>query len=322
MANVVYLSKTLLTGGTAPALDSIDGTGLVDGDFAHVTVAGVLYVYKLNATLGGAESIPTIIAPDSNAGTKRWVLQGINALEITNNSLTASQTVMTDANKKLVSADYLDQAVKQASSPTFVGETLSGLTASLPVFTGASKELVSKSVADTRTALGLGIADSPTLTALTLTNGQIVFPSTQVPSANANTLDDYEEGTWTPNLAFDGDITGITYNADYHEGTYTKIGNIFRFVANIVLTSKHDHTGTVTILGLPFAVPDADKYGIVISFAPTNAIAYGSYPGGRISNNSAVLVLFKPNATGVGANLTDADFSNNSSFMISGIGKI
>ena len=49
---------------------------------------------------------------------------------------------------------HLDQDVKQASSPTFVGETLSGLTASLPVFTGASKELISKSVADTRAALG------------------------------------------------------------------------------------------------------------------------------------------------------------------------
>jgi len=49
----------------------------------------------------------------------------------------------------------IDQPVKQASSPTFTGETLSGLTASLPVFTGASKEFVSKSVADTLTAFGI-----------------------------------------------------------------------------------------------------------------------------------------------------------------------
>lgn len=30
--------------------------------------------------------------------------------------------------------------------------------------------------------------------------GQIVFPATQNASSNANTLDDYEEGTWTPTV--------------------------------------------------------------------------------------------------------------------------
>ncbi len=110
MANVVYLSKTLLTGGAAPALDSIDGTGLVDGDFAHVTVAGVLYVYKLNATLGGAESIPTIIAPDTNPGNKRWVLQGVNANGLVDNSLTASLPVFTGASKEFVSKSVVDAA--------------------------------------------------------------------------------------------------------------------------------------------------------------------------------------------------------------------
>ena len=49
----------------------------------------------------------------------------------------------------------IPQALGVGDSPTFAGETLTGLTASLPVFTGASKELVSKSVADTRTALGI-----------------------------------------------------------------------------------------------------------------------------------------------------------------------
>jgi len=43
--------------------------------------------------------------------------------------LSASQAVMTDASKKLVSADYLDQAVKVASSPTFVKTTLTDGTA-------------------------------------------------------------------------------------------------------------------------------------------------------------------------------------------------
>jgi hypothetical protein len=68
-----------------------------------------------------------------------------------------------------ISAD-INQAVKTTDSPTFVGTTLSGLTASLPVFTDASKALISKSVADTRTALGLGTTDSPVFVTAKLSN--------------------------------------------------------------------------------------------------------------------------------------------------------
>lgn len=47
-------------------------------------------------------------------------------------------------------------------------------------------------------------------------NKGIKFPSTQVASADPNTLDDYEEGTWTPAPA-----TGTATDAT---GIYTKIG--------------------------------------------------------------------------------------------------
>src|SRR5262245_1079228 len=37
-------------------------------------------------------------------------------------------------------------------------------------------------------------------TAWTAKNGQLPFPALQNSSADANTLDDYEEGTWTPTI--------------------------------------------------------------------------------------------------------------------------
>lgn len=74
MANKVYLSKTTLTGGSATALDSIDGNTLVDGDMAHMFLGGTLYVYRLNASSSAAEDSPFVITPDANAGTKRWEL--------------------------------------------------------------------------------------------------------------------------------------------------------------------------------------------------------------------------------------------------------
>jgi len=80
----------------------------------------------------------------------------------------------------------------------------------------------------------------------------ITFPATQVASAGANTLDDYEEGTWTPVL------TGIgsgTTNQQY--GGYTKIGNLVFVTGKLGWTGK---TGTdaLNITGLPFAGEDDD----------------------------------------------------------------
>lgn len=67
--------KTAISGGTATALDGIDGSSLSDGDFAYVMMSDVFYTYVLNASSGASESTPDVVSPDSNAGTKRWILQ-------------------------------------------------------------------------------------------------------------------------------------------------------------------------------------------------------------------------------------------------------
>ena len=70
---------TSLTGGGDGALDSYDGTLLLDEEMALANVPGdKFYIYVLNATSGAAESVPNIIAPDSNAGLKRWILQSVH----------------------------------------------------------------------------------------------------------------------------------------------------------------------------------------------------------------------------------------------------
>ena len=76
MANNFY-GAILLTGGATGALDAIDGAGLVDLDSAIVQTDGNVYFYSLDAISGAAESSPDIISPDTNAGTKRWVLQNV-----------------------------------------------------------------------------------------------------------------------------------------------------------------------------------------------------------------------------------------------------
>ena len=84
----------------------------------------------------------------------------------------------------------------------------------------------------------------------------ITFPATQSASSDANTLDDYEEGTWTPTLsrATGGNITAVY---DVRIAKYTKIGNLVNISALIVVTSVSSQgSGENEIRGLPFAPAD------------------------------------------------------------------
>jgi hypothetical protein len=109
---------------------------------------------------------------------------------------------------------------------------------------------------------------------LQVSNG-ITFPATQSASSDANTLDDYEEGTWTPAYApATNSFTSISYG--FNDGKYVKIGNMV-YVAWRMRTSAlsvGSASGSVVITGLPFAVSSLDVYfalGIGTAFAVNNA---------------------------------------------------
>jgi hypothetical protein len=87
---------------------------------------------------------------------------------------------------------------------------------------------------------------SVTATGAILANGgEIRFPATQIPSAGANVLDDYEEGTWTPSL-------GGTEVFSSRTGTYVKVGRMVHVFCRFAITTIG--TGaTFAVVGLPFA---------------------------------------------------------------------
>jgi len=82
-----------------------------------------------------------------------------------------------------------------------------------------------------------------------IAQGQIKFPATQVASSDANTLDDYEEGTWTPVIS--GSTTAGTGTYTAQVGTYTKIGNFVTVAAYVHITA-HTGSGNFLFSGLPF----------------------------------------------------------------------
>ena len=98
----------------------------------------------------------------------------------------------------------------------------------------------------------VGNIANPTITGtLNLTGGQIKFPATQISSADGNTLDDYEEGTWTPTIASSGTQPTLSYSD--RAGKYTKVRNVVTAVCSLRAIVSNAGSGFPIVQGLPFA---------------------------------------------------------------------
>jgi len=94
--------------------------------------------------------------------------------------------------------------------------------------------------------------------ALPLGSGQVTFPATQNPSAGANVLDDYEEGTWTPVIGGSGGTSGQTYSGQ--NGYYVKIGKLVIATFVATLSAKGTITAVLQIQGLPFTIENLSNH--------------------------------------------------------------
>jgi hypothetical protein len=89
--------------------------------------------------------------------------------------------------------------------------------------------------------------------------GQIKFPAAMNASADANTLDDYEEGTWTPTI--DSSVAGSGRVTSTYGASYLKVGRLVTVRCFTQLTTLGTGgSGWIKISGLPFAGADGDSY--------------------------------------------------------------
>ena len=112
--------------------------------------------------------------------------------------------------------------------------------------------------------------------------GQIKFPATQNPSSDANTLDDYEEGTWTPVVK----LGSTTNSSSTAIGVYTKIGRVVYIQCTITGITKSG-SGALSINGLPFTI------GASATFGDTQAILRWS----DISSSGIIIPYFNAGST-------------------------
>ena len=72
-------------------------------------------------------------------------------------------------------------------------------------------------------------------------------------NVTSKSLDDYEEGTWTPTLTTDDGTLSVTYQATVgQKGTYTKIGKLVQVQGSILLDSSNQLGDSLRIEGLPY----------------------------------------------------------------------
>jgi len=131
----------------------------------------------------------------------------------------------------------------------------------------------------------------------------ITFPATQSASTDANTLDDYEEGNWTPNVG--GNATYLV-----QVGRYVKIGRQVTVWGQMIITTLG--TGSnADISGLPFTSANiADNFGIggmsFFSDLAINQIAI--YP--RIEPNASIVRFSATSASASGVTNAPAILGN------------
>ena len=138
-----------------------------------------------------------------------------------------------------------------------------------------------------------------TIPTIDLTGGQIAFPATAAPSEDPNTMDDYEEGTWTAlySLATPGDSS---WTQDKSVGTYTKFGDSVRisfFLRSDAYTNTTG-TGSLFITPLPFTV--AADYDSPLPVRPIN-FAADNYPLSALANKDSTIVTLLKRAAVNGA---------------------
>lgn len=129
-----------------------------------------------------------------------------------------------------------------------------------------------------------------------LPTGQIKFPATQNASSDANTLDDYEEGTYTPSNV------NMTTGSGTNTGTYRKVGSQVTVWSNFTFGVGSSFGGVVQ-LGLPFASVSALN-GLPTGVWEATDSGTGYFFGPISQNNTGAMIFDRGDGTSNQVNAT------------------
>ena len=129
--------------------------------------------------------------------------------------------------------------------------------------------------------------DGLTTVAGTLTSSGLITASAGVAiggTGAANTLDDYEEGTWTPIWRVTGGANSFNYTIQ--TGRYTKIGNRVFGLGRVSSNSHSGSGGGVSIQGFPFTATNITTAYHHFTFGHFTGFSYTGTPYGYVNSNT------------------------------------
>lgn len=283
----------------------------LDANFATAITLGNTAVYlgnttttigNLTLTNANVSSVSTPITP-AQGGTGLATLTANNVL-IGNGTSNVTFVAPGTSGNVLTSNGTVWQSTA-ASSPTSIANGTSNVTVN------SSGGNITMGNAGTTTFL-IDKGKTLALQGATQSTGTgIAFPATQSASTDANTLDDYEEGTFTPILA-DNVSSSNAATMTVQEGYYTKIGNTVTIQIQIAWSDKGSMgAGNNTrIYGTPFS-------------AKSNSSNY-FWPAliSMSSGNTGFIAGLEGNGTTITLELVNAPLSELSTSYVSASGRL
>jgi len=308
-------SITLVLGGAPKGFSfTIKDTNGTFGTFpvsivriASETIEGVAATYVCNK--------PNRAYTFYSDGTNWWVKNV--SFDTKNGAFVGDGGTQTAAGSNATGLNIVGNTSNQYASITQQKITAAG-TSFGALITGGSNS--SDTALDIQTAAGLGVAKFRGDRILEVVGGGIKFPASQIASSDANVLDDYEEGTWTPTLAYSVPGTS-SFGYNVRAAGYTKVGDTVFWWVRITLSSfsRGTASGNISVAGLPFT--SANNNVVSPCDLALDTWTYGAViPVSYVSGNSVTAVL-QGQASGAGLAIL-ADPSATSTVYISGSYKV
>jgi hypothetical protein len=280
------LAGTVATATTTPAITlSTTVTGLLKGNGTAISAAtsGTDYAPATSGTsilygngAGGFNNVTIGTGVAFSAGTLSATGSGGTVTSVTGTAPVVSSggatpvismaAATTSVDGYLTSTDWTTFNSKQPAGSYLVSGGALGTPSSGTVtnLTGTASININGTVGATTPTTGsfttMKASTGAAVGGATPGAGGLAFPATAVAVTDANTLDDYEEGTWTPTLK---SATTTTYNLQV--GRYTKIGRVVFIYCDLWINALGDGSTTL-ITSLPFTTNAAGSPGASVNY--------------------------------------------------------
>jgi len=268
--NNIYVRYTsLVTQSIAPGQGTVTATSFVSstGTGAGVFQTSPTITTPVISSLSSASATALTL---QSAGTTAITVDTSQNVGVGITSPTAKLHVSSSTTGSVIVQKWTDSATDTGYLTTISGGGCGvGAGGFLALGSGGGASFTERMRIDSSGRVLVGLTSANTSGANFQVSQGVTFPATQSASSDANTLDDYEEGTWTPVLT----ASGYTFTLTGQNGVYTKIGNCVNFKIYFVSaysTGSGNTSGLIT--GLPFATSNiAANYGGCSMYPDTGA---------------------------------------------------